>query len=283
MRSTILTFSLAVGILAGGPARADMFTPSKSDQVKLGTRASAEIRKKEKVLSDSDRRVRMMREIAGKLLSSNPDGKKDPWQYSFDVIDNKQVNAFALPGGPIYFYTGLIDKFQTEDQFAAVLAHELVHIRKEHWARAYGNQQKRALGFTVILMLLNANRTITDLASISNDLLISLPFARRDETQSDDIGYDMMIKAGYNPQGMVEVFQILRDSTKGGKPPEFISTHPDDKNRIQRIADKIKKSNKDFGPQRRLPWKSEDSSASFGDLLNELGMVRVEGPRPCCA
>jgi len=245
---------LALSAMVAAPAQADMFKPSKTDQVKLGVRASAEIKKKEKVLPDSDQRTRLLREIAGKLLSSSPDGPKEPWQYSFDVIDNKQVNAFALPGGPIYFYTGLIDKFKTEDQMAAVLAHELVHIRKEHWARAYGDQQKRALGLSIVLILLNANKTFTDLASISNDLLVTLPFARRDETQSDDIGFDMMIKAGYNPQGMVEVFQILRDAAKGGKPPEFISTHPDDKNRIKRIEDKITKLNRNFSAQRPLPW-----------------------------
>lgn len=254
MKRTALASILALTTLFAAPGQADMFKPSKADQVKLGNRASAEIQKKEKVLPDSDRRVRLLREIAGKLLSSNPDGPKEPWEYTFDVIDNKAVNAFALPGGPIYFYTGLIDKFETEDQMAAVLAHELVHIRKEHWARAYADQQKRALGLSLILILLNANRTVTDIASISNELLVTLPYARRDETQSDDIGFDMMVKAGYNPQGMVEVFQILRDAAKGGKPPEFISTHPDDKNRINRIADKIKKSNRSFAPQKQLPW-----------------------------
>lgn len=252
MRKSFLSASIALSALLAGPVHADMFKPSKADQVKLGTRASAEIRKKEKVLPDSDRRVRLLREVAGNLLKASPDSKKEPWQYSFDVIDNKAVNAFALPGGPIYFYTGLFDKFKTEDQLAAVLAHELTHIRKEHWARAYGEQQKRALGLSLILILLNANRTLTDLASISNDLLVTLPFARRDETQSDDIGYEMMIKAGYNPQGMADVFAILRDAAKGGKPPEFLSTHPDDKNRISRIEDRIKKSGKSYPPQRQI-------------------------------
>jgi len=252
MRRSLFTATIALGALVAGPAQADIFKPSKSDQVKLGVRASAEIRKKEKVLPDSDRRVRLLREVAGNLLKASPDDKKEPWQYSFDVIDNKAVNAFALPGGPIYFYTGLFDKFKTEDQLAAVLAHEMVHIRREHWARAYGDQQKRALGLSLILILFNANRTITDLASISNDLLVTLPFARRDETQSDDIGYEMMIKAGYNPQGMADVFMILRDAAKGGKPPEFLSTHPDDKNRISRIEDRIKKSGKIYPPQRPI-------------------------------
>jgi beta-barrel assembly-enhancing protease len=242
---------------------ADMFKPSRNDQVKLGLRAMTEIRKKEKVLPDNDPRVQLLRRVAASLQAVSPDDPKAPWQYSFDVIDNKAVNAFALPGGPVFFYTGLFAKFKTEDQLAAVLAHELVHVKKEHWANAYAAQQRRALGLSVLLILLRANRTVTDLASIGNDLLVTLPFARRDETQSDDIGFEMMVKAGYNPQGMAEVFQILRDSAKGGKPPEFLSTHPDDKNRIKRITDRIEKSGKTYPPQTPIQIGGQVGAGGF--------------------
>src|SRR5688572_2681558 len=235
-------------------SHADMFKPSKSDQVKLGLRAAADIKRQVRVLPNDDPRVQLLREVAGRLLAASPDAKGEPWRYSFDVINNKQVNAFALPGGPTFFYTGLFDKFRTEDQLAAVLAHELTHTRKEHWANAYASQQKRALGLTVLLMVFRANRTVTDLASISNDLLLTLPFARKDETQADDIGFEMMVKAGYNPQGMADVFQILRDSAKGGKPPEFLSTHPDDKGRISRIVAKIENSNRTYASQRPIRY-----------------------------
>lgn len=249
MIRTRATAFLALALPLAAAAPADMFKPSKSDQVKLGVRAAADIKKKEKVLPGDDPRVVLLRTVAARLFAASPDGPKDPWQYSFDVINNKAVNAFALPGGPVFFYTGLFEKFKTEDQLAAVLAHELTHVRKEHWANAYAAQQRRALGLSVLLILLRANRTVTDLASIGNDLLVTLPFARRDETQADDVGFEMMAKAGYNPKGMAEVFQILRESAKGGKPPEFLSTHPDDKNRIKRIEDKIVKSGKNYPPQ----------------------------------
>jgi len=231
-----------------------MFKPSKSDQVKLGVRAAADIRRQNRVLPNDDPRVQLLREVAGRLLAASPDTRNEPWQYSFDVINNKQVNAFALPGGPTFFYTGLFDKLKTEDQLAAVLGHELTHTRKEHWANAYASQQKRALGLSVLLMVFRANKSITDLASISNDLLVTLPFARKDETQADDMGFDMMVRAGYNPQGMADVFQILRDSAKGGKTPEFLSTHPDDKGRINRIVAKIENSNRTYASQRPIRY-----------------------------
>jgi beta-barrel assembly-enhancing protease len=251
-KRTIASIGLALAIASTAPA--DMFKPSKGDQVKLGLRAANDIRRKERVLSDRDPRVQLVRDVAYRLLAASPDTAKEPWQFSFDVIDNKAVNAFALPGGPIFFYTGLLDKFKTEDQLAAVLAHEITHVRKEHWARAYADQQKRSLGLSVLLMIFNANKTVANIASISNDLLLTLPYMRRDETQADEVGFDMMVRAGYNPHGMADVFEILRASSRGGKPPEFLSTHPDDRHRIQRIENKIERSGRTFSAQRPIRY-----------------------------
>ncbi len=251
------TIGLAAGLMltlgAAGQVSADPFKPGKGDQVKLGKRAADEIRQKERVLPSSDERVRTLRRVGNRLLSVIDDGK-DPWQYSFDVIDNKQVNAFALPGGPTFFFTGLLDRLSTEDQLAGVLAHELTHVRREHWAYAYRDQQQRALGLNLLLILTRANNTVGGLASIANDVIFNLPFSRKHETQSDEQGMDMMIKAGYNPQGMKEVFQILSKSSGGGAPPEFLSSHPNDANRIKNIDTRIDKMNRTFAPQRPLPW-----------------------------
>lgn len=251
LRTTMLTAG-AMALTFGATAAHAQFKPTKNDQIRLGREAAAEVRRKERVLPSSDERVRLMREVAGKLLATIDRGK-EPWQYSFDVIDNKQVNAFAFPGGPIFFYTGLLDRIKTEDQLAGVLAHEITHIRNEHWASAYNDNQKRRLGLTVLLMLFKANRTTFDLAGALDTLLVGLPYSRRHETEADDRGFDMMIKAGYNPEGMVDVFRILA-SAGGSKGPEWLSTHPNDANRIRRLQDKAAKAQGNFGAQRRVPW-----------------------------
>jgi beta-barrel assembly-enhancing protease len=249
-----LAACMAVG-MAGTAQAADPFKPGKNDQVKLGKRAADEIRTKEKVLPSSDERTRTLRRVASRLLAVIDDGK-DPWQYSFDVINNKQVNAFALPGGPTFFFTGLLDRLSTEDQLAGVLAHELTHVRREHWAYAYRDSQQRALGINLLLIFTRANNNVAGLASIANDVLFELPFSRKHEGEADDQGMDMMVKAGYNPTGMKEVFQILSKASGGGKPPEWLSTHPDDKNRIKKLEDKIAKMNRTFAPQKPLPWSN---------------------------
>lgn len=254
MRLKALIPLAAASFAVAVPAGADMFKPGAADQVKLGKRAADEIRKQEKVLPSGDQRVQIMRRVADRLLATVPEQERrsKPWEYSFDIIQNKDVNAFALPGGPVFFFTGLFSKFKTEDQLAGVLAHELTHIRKEHWASAYADSQKRQLGITALLLIFRANRTVFNAAGIANSLLFELPFSRRHETESDTVGFDMMTAAGYNPQGMADVFRILQQASSGGRPPEFLSTHPAEKNRINRIEDRIKRDRRSFPTQRRL-------------------------------
>jgi predicted Zn-dependent protease len=236
-------------------AHADPFKPGKGDQVKLGQQASDQVKKQEKIVPANDPRVKKLREIGNRLMAAEPLKKDEPWKFSFDLIQNKEANAFALPGGPIYFYTGLFDRFLTEDQIAGVLAHEITHIRKEHWAYAYRDQQKRDLLLFGILLGTNANRTTADLLSIGSELVFGLPYSRRHETESDDIGLAMMIKAGYNPQGIVDAFKVLETMTKNAsKPPEWISTHPDTSKRIKALETKVKALKGPFNPQIPVPW-----------------------------
>ncbi|HVL37951.1 MAG TPA: M48 family metalloprotease, partial [Fimbriimonadaceae bacterium] len=223
----MLTAGLALTLGTALPAEAQ-FKPGKADQIKLGRQASQQVRQKERVLPSHDPRVQTLRRVADRLLSTvSPNPRDEPWEYTFDVIDNKQINAFALPGGPIYFYTGLLDRLQTEDQLAGILAHEIMHIRNEHWASAYNDNQKRQLGIGVLLTLLRANRTAFDIAGVADTLVFTLPYSRRHETEADERGMDMMIRAGYNPMGMADVFRILDQAAGGGRAPEFLSSHPD--------------------------------------------------------
>jgi predicted Zn-dependent protease len=245
----------AVGIALAVPAgaSAQFGKPSHNQQLQLGKQAAAEVRKEEKVLPSSDERVRTLRKVASRVLRVIDDGDK-PWEYSFDVVDSDQVNAFALPGGPTFFYTGLLNRMKTEDELAAVLAHELTHVRKEHWAYQYRDSQQRNALFTLGALILRPGRDVLNVASIGLEVLVGLPFSRKHETESDVIGYDIMTKASYNPQGMVDVFEMLRQASNGGKPPEFLSTHPDDRNRIKRIQDRIQKDKRNFPAQTPLPW-----------------------------
>lgn len=217
--------------------------PNTQDQIKLGRQAADELRRKEKVLPSSDSRVRTLRRVGQRLLNAMP--SDDPWEYTFDVIDSKEVNAFALPGGPVFFYTGLLDRMKTEDELAGVLAHELVHVRRQHWANRVAEQQKRNLFLTGLLILGRANQQTASLASLGNTLY-TMQFSRGDENDADTRGFKILTDAGYNPQGMADVFRML--GSLGGKQPEFLSDHPSDKNRVNRIESLARKSGRNYPP-----------------------------------
>lgn len=251
-RKLVLPFLAMLTLGMATSANAQFGKPSKAQQVKLGLQASSQIRSKEKIVPSYDDRVKMLRKVAGKILAT-VDDHAEPWQYSFDVIQSKDVNAFALPGGPTFFYTGLMDKLMTEDQLAAVLAHELTHVRKEHWAYQYRDMQNKGLLLSLGLILVHANQQTADLASIGLDVMVNLPYSRKHETEADDGGYEMMKKAGYNPEGMADVFRLLK-ALPGEKPPPFLSDHPADNSRIQRVTDKIKADKTTYPPQKPLPW-----------------------------
>lgn len=250
---TALPLALVFSLGAVAPVHADALKPSKADQVKLGKKAAEDIRKKAKIVSPYDERVRLLRRVGNRLVSEM-DLRNEPWQFSFDMIEDKSINAFALPGGPIFFNSGLVDRVTSEDELAAVLAHEITHVRREHWAYAYADQQKRQLGLTALLLIFRPSRTVTDLLSISNDVLLSLPYSRRHELESDDQGLDLMMQAGYNPMAMADVFEMMNRESKGGKAPEFLSTHPSESNRIGKIRNKVNAMNRNFPSERPLPW-----------------------------
>lgn len=232
---------MALAIPASALAQFNFKKPGAKDQIKLGRQAAAELRQKQKVLPASDARVRLLRRVGQRLLSTV--NTNEPWEYTFDVIDSKEVNAFALPGGPVFFYTGLLDRLKTEDELAGVLGHELIHVRREHWAKRVGEEQKRNLFMTGLLILGRANNTTAGLASLGNSLM-TMQFSRGDENDADTRGFQMLSDAGYNPQGMADVFRML--GSLGGKQPEFLSDHPSDTNRVKRIEDLAKKSGRKY-------------------------------------
>lgn len=249
--------------------------PSVAEQIKIGQDAAKQIRKEEKVLPDSDPRVKYIREMGPKLVALIPEAerKKRPFQYSFDVIDSKEINAFALPGGPIFFYTGLINLMSTSDQFVGVLGHEITHVRNQHWASAYADNMKRRLGLAVLLTIINANGSITNAADIIDQGLFLLPYSRKHESESDKFGYDLVMKLGMNPQGMADVFRKLAAGKGKDGFGDVLSTHPDPLKRAEAIEKRLKAEKTAPPAQKPLPFQTDAmkpkpvSSLTFLEIL----------------
>ncbi len=257
VKGTVRPFLSPVALIlfaaAAASGAADPFRPSVKDQIALGKKAKAQLAKEEKILPDSDPRVQEVRRLGRLLVERIPadERKKRPFEYTFDVVDNKELNAFAVPGGPIYFHTGLLDRLQTEDQVAGILAHEIIHVRNQHWASAYADQTKRQLGILVVLSILNAGSSAYDVAGLADAFFVGLPYSRKHENEADRVGFDLAASSGFNPQGMVDVFKVLKEASGGKKGPgEWASTHPDTDKRINTLESRVKAAKDPFPAQR---------------------------------
>ncbi|MFE4105135.1 M48 family metalloprotease [Almyronema epifaneia] len=176
----------------------------------------------------------------GQAVVQQSAASQAPYPFEFHLLqDPETVNAFALPGGQIFITAALLSRLQAESQLAGVLGHEVGHVVARHGAEHLARQQLGALLVNVVGITVSDTpeqaRQAAILAQAINQL-VNLRYGREDELESDRLGFQFMVEAGYNPEGIVELMGILNESQGGASPPEFLSTHPNPDNRIQRLT-----------------------------------------------
>ncbi|WP_333784080.1 M48 family metalloprotease [Thermocrinis sp.] len=157
--------------------------------------------------------------------------------YKFYLVNSEQVNAFALPGGPVFITVGLLFQLENESQLASVLGHELGHINARHHARFLEKMVALNILLNIGSVLISDKpygQVLIQFGHIGAQLL-SLKFSRDQEREADRFGIDYTIKAGYDPNGLIEVFHIFKRLEKD-RPPEWLSTHPLPETRIREGA-----------------------------------------------
>ncbi|WP_288956289.1 M48 family metalloprotease [uncultured Polaribacter sp.] len=173
----------------------------------------------------------------GKKLVDNTVAKKSGYRYEFHLLkDERTINAFALPGGQIFITYALFSKLKNEDQLAGVLGHEIGHVLGKH-----SNERITDANFWKLLTM--GASVGADLGELANGIgqQTLLKNGRGDELESDELGVKLMIDAGYNPESLIGVMQILKAAAGPNRIPEFQSTHPDPENRIAKIKLAIRK------------------------------------------
>lgn len=229
-------------VTLGAPAAAAITLISVPQEIAIGREANAQVRKDVPELTD--RQVTTyVRAVARRLVGVAP-GPKYP--YSFAVANYREINAFALPGGPVWINRGVLQTATNESQLAGVLAHEIAHIAQRHAA----DRLTRATAANLALGGLGAllgNSGGASAARMAAGLLANgwmLTFSRDHEAEADRVGLQMLRRAGWDGRGMVELFEILRKES--GRDPHaveaFFSSHPPPANRVAALNAEVRRA-----------------------------------------
>jgi predicted Zn-dependent protease len=254
MRNIRLGAALGAMLLAGALAgcqqapvtgRSQLILLPDDQAAKMGADAYKQILKDSKVSKDPalNRRVRAV----GKRIAAVAD---DPgYKWEFKVLQDKEPNAFALPGGKVGVNSGLFKVAKNDDQLAAVMAHEVAHAIARHSAERMSRQMMVQTGLGVAGAVSDTAAGNIGLMAQAATLGLILPFTRDQESEADEIGLSYMARAGYDPREAVKLWRNF-ESYGGDRPPEFLSTHPSPGTRIDRLnalmpkAMKVYKANK---------------------------------------
>lgn len=212
-------------------------------EIALGLQAAPEMAQQFGGQDPDPQRQALVDEIGHQIVNASPASDTD-YQYDFHVLqDPETVNAFALPGGQVFITRGLMDKLSTTGELAGVLGHEIGHIVARHSAEQIAKTQlTQGLTGAVVIASYDpddpASMRTAQVAMLIGQL-VNMKYGRDDELESDFLGVCFIHAAGYNPEELVRVMNVLAQASQGQAPPEFFSTHPNPDRRIERIREAI--------------------------------------------
>ncbi|MCS7151135.1 MAG: M48 family metallopeptidase [Endomicrobia bacterium] len=255
MKKLLILFSLIIFILSCATVpysqRKSVILFSSEQEMSLGEQAFAEVLKTSRISEDKEK-VELIKRV-GERIAKVADQPKYKWEFIL-IDDNNTVNAFCLPGGKVAFYTGILPLCQDEDGIAVVMAHEIAHAIARHGAERMSQGMIAELGQNIVALAVEkktpeARKAILTAYGLGVTVGVLLPYSRQHEYEADYIGLILMAKAGYDPNKAVEFWQRMLKLQEGKTTiPEFLSTHPNDKNRIENIKKHLPEALKYYNP-----------------------------------
>jgi Zn-dependent protease with chaperone function len=221
-------------------------TMSRDQQRSLGLQAAAQVYQQMPVLPDSSPETQYIRQLGEKLVATIP--PEHSWPFEFHTVAQKEINAFALPGGPMFVNIGTITAAANEAELAGVMGHEMSHVYMQHSAKQAGKAETTNLLAGLAGAVLGgvggniAGGLVGQLGQMGIQMGaqgLMMKHSRTDESQADAVGTVILYKAGYNPQAMADFFKTL-EKEGGQAPPQFFSDHPNPGNREKAIEAEIK-------------------------------------------
>jgi len=251
LRGSLALLVLVVGVLVSCDTvpitgRSQLNIISEPDEVKMGAQAYQEVTGKAKISGEPVANAQVKR-VAQRIIavSDKPDL---PWEVK--VIEEQQANAFALPGGKIAVYTGILPITKDDAGLAAVIGHEVGHVLAHHSAERVSQQMvAQGLGGALAQGLGTNPQLGQQVVGLAVQGL-QLPWGRQQESEADHIGLILMAKAGYDPHAAHDLWVRMAAAAQGtSRPPEFLSTHPSEETRIKQIDGWMPEAMKYYKPR----------------------------------
>lgn len=240
----------------GRKARVGM---SEGQEAALGLQSYREVLSQARVVS-SGPEVDLVRRVSERLAAATGDtGRKFEWRVS--VVQDKQANAFCLPGGKMVVFTGILPIAQNDAGLATVLGHEMAHATSRHGSQRLlqsnlANTFLTGASASISMGDMDYQQKQAVMAAVGAGAQYGVlyPFSREHETEADIIGLYYMARAGYDPRESIAFWQRMAEASSGGQPPEFASTHPSHDTRIERLKHEMPKAMEEFqkAPKSRI-------------------------------
>jgi predicted Zn-dependent protease len=216
--------------------RSQIMLLPEGTEVQMGLDAYQEVLKKSKISTDAAATAQVER--VGRRIAEAT-GRQD-YQWEFRVLEDKQVNAFCLPGGKVAVYTGMLPVARDDAGLAAVLGHEVAHAIARHGGERMSQSLLVQTGLAATQAALARNdprtvQTVTSLLGAGASVGLILPWSRQQESEADHLGLIYMAKAGYAPTAARDLWSRMGERSGGSSPPEFLSTHPLPATRVRQI------------------------------------------------
>jgi beta-barrel assembly-enhancing protease len=215
-------------------------------EIALGLQAAPEMAAEFGGMEPNQEAQALVDKVGQQLVAKSAAGES-PYKFDFNLLaDDQTINAFALPGGPVFITDALLKRLETEGQLAGVLGHEITHVVGRHSAEQIAKAQlTQGLSGAAVIAASDpdnpdSSQRAAAVAAVVGQL-VNTKYGREDELEADRLGVRFMSAAGYDPRSMIRVMEILAESSDGQGPPEFFSTHPSPENRIEQIQAAIEK------------------------------------------
>jgi predicted Zn-dependent protease len=231
---------------AVGVDRKQQMLVSEQDIEKGAEQAYAqEVQKARKAgkLNEDPQLTARVRAISQRLIPQTRAFRPDApgWNWEINTLTTNDMNAYAMPGGKIMVYSGLVDRLKLSDaELAAVIGHEISHALREHTRERVSRAYAQQLALTGLAVATGAGQGTLDLANTVASVTFQLPHSREQESEADIMGLELMARAGYDPNAAVNVWKKMLAAEKSN-PPEFLSTHPAPGNRIEELQSYVPK------------------------------------------